>query len=250
MGSNPAGDAIPFWEAAPRPTRSVPLIRQGNAVCKEAARSLASLHRSILGCRRCERAGLISSARPVVAGEAGARVMLIGQAPGAEERELRVPFMGRSGHQLVRWMRRAGFHSEAEFRRIVYLTAVTKCYPGKAVGGSGDRRPSAAEIELCRPHLERQMAVLQPSLIILVGRLAVGRFLPNRPLESVVGRAFDLQGTVLGDRRVGTAGPVLLPLPHPSGASRWMNDQGHRVLLERALGLLRAYLRDRVRARR
>jgi uracil-DNA glycosylase len=168
-----------------------------------------------------------------------ARVMLVGQAPGVRELERRAPFMGRSGSILMSWMARAGFASEAEFRRAVYLTAVTKCYPGKAAGGNGDRRPSPAEIALCRPFLERQLALVRPWLIIPVGRLAIERFLGRRPLEQLVGRAFDSD-----------AGRVLIPLPHPSGASRWMNDPAHRALLERALRVLKRRLRGYLRARR
>lgn len=165
--------------------------------------------------------------------------MLVGQAPGVRELERRAPFMGRSGSILMSWMARAGFASEAEFRRAVYLTAVTKCYPGKAAGGNGDRRPSPAEIALCRPFLDRQLALVRPWLIIPVGRLAIERFLGRRPLEQLVGRAFDSE-----------AGCVLIPLPHPSGASRWMNDPAHRALLERALRVLKRRLRGYLRARR
>jgi uracil-DNA glycosylase len=169
--------------------------------------------------------------------------MLIGQAPGIRELELRAPFKGRSGRILVRWMETVGFHSEAQFRRWVYLTSVTKCYPGRLPGAGGDRRPSRAEIELCQPHLERQLALIDPWLIILVGGLAIERYLPARPLASLIGRAFDITGKRLVATATPRTGPVLVPLPHPSGASRWMNDEGHRVLLAQALRLLRARLR-------
>jgi uracil-DNA glycosylase len=208
--------------------------------------SLEALHGDIRGCRRCVRAGHLSEARPVVAGHLDAEVMLIGQAPGIRELALRAPFMGRSGRILVRWMEKVGFHSEAQFRRWVYLTSVTKCYPGRLPGAGGDRRPSRAEIELCRPHLERQLALIDPWLIMLVGGLAIERYLPARPLESLIGRAFDITGGVLAATATPSMGPVLVPLPHPSGASRWMNDPTHRALVDRALRLLRVRLRDYV----
>jgi len=175
--------------------------------------------------------------------------MLIGQAPGRREVERRVPFAGPAGRILFGWMARAGLGSEDECRRVLYLTAITKCYPGKLPGSSGDRRPSRAEVELCRPYLDRQLALIDPTLIILVGSLAIDRFLPNRPLKQVVGRAFDRRGVRLRAANAPDAGPVLVPLPHPSGASRWMNDAGHRALVERALrilrGRMRAYLAER-----
>ncbi len=219
-----------------------------NAAARHA--SLEALHQEVLACRRCQVAGFIPLAAPVVAGDASARVMLIGQAPGQREVERRVPFMGRAGRILFAWMERVGFRSEAECRRLLYLTAITKCYPGRGPASSGDRRPSRAEMELCRPYLDRQLALIEPTLIILVGGLAIDRFLPNRRLEQVVGRAFDLHGFPLRAGLAPGAGPVLVPLPHPSGASRWMNDPGHRTLLERALRLLRGRLRSYLAERR
>jgi len=197
---------------------------------------LARLHRDILGCTRCVVAGYLARAAPVLSGHADNRIMLIGQAPGAVEAERRLPFQGRSGKVLMKWLARAGFASEAEARRRIYMTSVTKCFPGKGAAG-GDRRPSRAEVELCRPHLDRQLALIRPPLLILVGGLAHERFLPGRPLADLVGRVFDQSGHEVGS---GTrARPLLLPLPHPSGASRWLNDPGNRILLDRALRRLR-----------
>ncbi len=92
---------------------------------------LARLHRDILGCTRCVVAGYLARAAPVLSGHADNRIMLIGQAPGAVEAERRLPFQGRSGKVLMEWLARAGFASEAEARRRIYITSVTKCFPGK-----------------------------------------------------------------------------------------------------------------------
>jgi len=197
---------------------------------------LAHLHRDILGCTRCVDAGFLPLAAPVLSGYPDNQIMLIGQAPGAVEAERRLPFQGRSGKVLMQWLARAGFASEMEARRRIYMTSVTKCFPGKGAAG-GDRRPSRAEEGLCRPHLDRQLALIKPLLLILVGGLAHGRFLPDRPLSELVGRVFDLSGRAVGPRT--RTRPLLLPLPHPSGASRWLNDPGNRALLDRALRRLR-----------
>ena len=197
---------------------------------------LARLHRDILGCTRCVDAGYLARAAPVLSGYPDNRIMLIGQAPGAVEAVRRLPFQGRSGKVLMQWLVRAGFASEIEARRRIYLTSITKCFPGKGAAG-GDRRPSRAEVELCRPHLDRQLALMTPALLILVGGLAHERFLPGRPLADLVGRVFDQSGREVGPRT--SARPLLLPLPHPSGASRWLNDPGNRILLDRALRRLR-----------
>ena len=125
-------------------------------------------------------------------------------------------------------------------RRRVYMTSITKCFPGKGTGG-GDRWPSRAEVELCRSHLDRQLALIKPDLVIAVGGLAHERFLPGRPLDGLVGGIFNLAGEAVSTRT--QARPLLVPLPHPSGASRWLNAVENRVLLDRALRRLRPIVR-------
>ncbi len=186
-----------------------------------------TLHQHILACRRCQQEGYIERAAPVVAGTATNRLMLIGQAPGITELEVRRPFAGRAGKELFRWLASVGI-TEREFRAQVYMTAITKCYPGRATSGSGDRRPSPREMELCRPWLDQQLNLLRPAAILLVGGLAIDRFLPRDALVNTIGQRFELQGQ------------VFIPLPHPSGASRWLNLPEHRELLRLALHLVRA----------
>jgi uracil-DNA glycosylase len=202
---------------------------------------LARLHGEILACTRCVDAGYLRQAAPVLSGYADNRIMLIGQAPGAVEAVRRLPFQGRSRNVLMGWLIRAGFSSEVQVRRQVYMTSITKCFPGKGTGG-GDRRPGRAEVDLCRSHLDRQLALIKPQLLILVGGLAHERFLPGRPLDALVGRVFDLSGRDVSRRR--SVRPLLVPLPHPSGASRWLNAVENRLLLDRALRRLRPIVRS------
>jgi uracil-DNA glycosylase len=202
--------------------------------------TLARLHRDILTCTRCVAAGYLSAAAPVLSGYVDNRIMLIGQAPGAVEAVRRLPFQGRSGKVLMAWMERAGFASEDQVRRRVYMTSITKCFPGKGTGG-GDRRPGRAEVDLCRSHLDRQLALIKPDLLIVVGGLAHERFLPGRPLDHLVGRVFDLSGQEVSTPT--QVRPAVVPLPHPSGASRWLNAPPNRVLLDRALRRLRPIVR-------
>ena len=203
--------------------------------------AVARLHRQILACRRCVDAGYLPKAAPVLRGYADNRIMLIGQAPGAVEVVRRLPFQGKSGKVLIGWLIRAGFTSETQARRQVYMTSITKCFPGKGSGG-GDRRPGRAEVDLCRSHLDRQLALIKPELLILVGGLAHERFLPGRPLDALVGRLFDLSGREVANAK--RARPLLVPLPHPSGASRWLNPAENRALLDRALRRLRPAVRS------
>ncbi|HXM51648.1 MAG TPA: uracil-DNA glycosylase family protein [Candidatus Binatus sp.] len=206
-----------------------------------ASSSLARIHREIRACTRCVEAGYLPRAAPVLSGYADNRMMLIGQAPGAVEAIRRLPFQGRSRNVLMGWLIRAGFSSEAQVRRQVYMTSITKCFPGKGTGG-GDRRPSRAEVDLCRPHLDRQLAFIKPEVLILVGGLAHERFVPGRPLDELVGRVFDLSGHEVSSRS--RVRPLLVPLPHPSGASRWLNGTENRRLLDRALRRLRPIVRS------
>lgn len=200
---------------------------------------LRRLHRELRGCTRCVEAGLLDRAVPVLPASLPSRLVLVGQAPGRVEEGAGRPFSGRAGRQLFGWLERGGLGSEEEARRRVYLTSITKCFPGVGAGGSGDRRPARAEVELCRPHLDRQLGLLQPWLVLAVGQLALERFLPGRRLGELVGRVFDARGEeAAAPARAGRL-PLILPLPHPSGASRWLNQIPNRALLEAALELLR-----------
>ena len=179
-------------------------------------------------CRRCETEGFIPNAIPVAAdgGRIGGLV-LIGQAPGVLEQESGLPFSGTAGKQLFRWFATVGI-AESDFRKVVYLGAVTRCFPGKSSGVSGDRRPTAREIEACQPLLELVLDTLRPRGLILVGGLAIERFIPGTRLSESVGHRFSSDGR------------LLVPLPHPSGASRWLNSPDHKRLLASALVHVRA----------
>ena len=160
--------------------------------------------------------------------------MLVGQAPGPTEATVRRPFQGRAGKTLFRWLARAGLE-EAEARTFFWIAAVTRCYPGPHPGGRGDRLPTPGERARCAPWLEAEIALVRPALIVTLGRLAVDRFLAPAPLTELVGR---VHPATAGGRVV----PVL-PLPHPSGASGWLNVAVNRALLDRALEQLAAEVR-------
>ena len=186
-------------------------------------RELTRLHARIRACTKCVAARYLPSAFPIVAGSARDRVMIIGQAPGAVELTTGLPFSGRAGAELRRWLADAGIDET----HLPYRTSITKCFPGKAPSGAGDRRPSPREIALCAPWLEAELAIVRPRVVLLVGTLAIERFWGRAPLSDVVGRS-----RTEGDR-------VLIPLPHPSGASRWLNAPANRRLLRRALRVVR-----------
>jgi uracil-DNA glycosylase len=190
---------------------------------------LLDAHRAELSaCRRCGHQD--ERVRPILSEARRPRVMLVGQAPGKSELEDRRAFTGRAGRTLFRWLEHAGL-DERTFREDVYIAAITRCYPGPGVSGRGDRVPSLEEQARCAPWLDAEIDLIRPALMIPVGRLAIDRFLPNEPLDQLVGR---VHGMRVRGRRT-----TLIPLPHPSGASSWVNAPANRALLEDALRHLR-----------
>lgn len=184
---------------------------------------------TIRACRRCVDAGLLPEARPVFRGRAGNERMLIGQAPGRQTAADDVPWTGQSGRLLRTWFAQAGFDPD-QFLDDWYLTSLTKCFPGKAASGTGDRVPSKQERALCRSHLDREIALVRPRLVVTVGRMASDALIPHArrlSLNQLVGEIFPVD---LG------YGPVpIVPLPHPSGVGRWLNHAENRVLVEQGL---------------
>ena len=151
---------------------------------------------------------------------------MYGQAPGIVEGEERRPWRGRAGQTLRRWLDL----DEDAFYATFYCASVTRCYPGRSSSGSGDRVPTPEERRLCSFWFEWELRLLQPDLIVAVGGLAIRRFLPSRSLSDCIGTSVE------------RAGATVVPLPHPSGVSRWPNAPANRALLEAAVGLIHARL--------
>jgi len=178
-------------------------------------------------CRACpEMIGPVVTGQPVLS-----PVMLIGQAPGDREGPAGKPFAWTAGKTLFRWFDAIGL-SEADFRSRVYMAAVCRCFPGKLPQG-GDRVPGREEIDNCRTWLEREFELLQPRLLIPVGKLAIAQFLPVNRLAELIGKVHPIQ---LRGRDCD-----LIPLPHPSGASTWHRTEPGKSLLQQALGLIQAH---------
>ncbi|HEY7926512.1 MAG: uracil-DNA glycosylase family protein [Candidatus Dormibacteria bacterium] len=196
----------------------------------DAIEAIQQEHR---GCMRCVASGHLKRAHPVFSGRSGQRIMLVGQAPGPVEDDVTRPFAGRAGANLMRWFASAGFADETEVRERVFMTSMTTCFPGRLPSNGGDRRPSIREVAQCSGWLDAYLALLAPALLICIGTLAHGRFLPGHRLEQIVGRSWSPDGEIVEGVPLGRS--VLLPLPHPSGQSRWLNEPGHLQLLATAL---------------
>jgi uracil-DNA glycosylase len=191
-------------------------------VRKSSYRAIGSLQRDLAHCRACADAGFPLESLPVRAPYAAQRAYMYGQAPGIVEGEERLPWRGRAGRTLRRWLEL----DEEAFYSTFFCASVTRCYPGRAPSGRGDRTPTPREQELCRFWRDRELALLRPRLIVTVGGLALQSLLGRADLTAAIGSRFDYDGV-----------PVV-PLPHPSGASSWPNVPANKERLTLALGLV------------
>ena len=191
-------------------------------------RLLAAHVKRLRACRLCPQ-----MRPPVVSGGAVvSRVLLVGQAPGDKEPVLGRPFAWTAGKTLFRWFHDAAGMTEETFRSTIYMAAVCRCFPGKKSTG-GDRVPSPDEVQNCSTWLQREIQLLQPRLVIPVGKLAIAQFIPAQKLDTLIGQK--IRATFAGHQF------DLIPLPHPSGASPWHRMEPGKTLLRRAMQLIAAH---------
>jgi len=200
--------------------------------------ALIHLNIRMRACRMCHAEGFLDEresvpiARDPEPDAPVPRILLVGQAPGLRATNENRPFAGLSGEKLRDWFEMGGIPRE-DFWRKIHFSAVTKCYPGRLPGARGDRVPTPREQVLCRPWLDTQLDIIQPEIVLLVGLLAIQTFLGRvSSLTSVVGT-----GTIKDGVRY-------LPLPHPSGVSRWLNEPENVRAVARAMGILRAWIEE------
>jgi Uracil-DNA glycosylase len=175
-------------------------------------------------CKMCPNmVGPVVTHSPVLS-----KVYLLAQAPGPHEGKFGRPFAWTAGKTLFRWFSSIGI-DEQQFRNLTYMGAVCRCFPGKAAGG-GDRVPSEHEISACSSWIEREFKILQPELVIPVGKLAIEQIFEKALLTEIVGQQFNI--SIYGKKC------DVIPLPHPSGASTWFKREPGKSLLAEALQLL------------
>ena len=193
---------------------------------KQSGQSLSELQTDMKECRLCLMEGFEIYPPAVISGQKLADFMTIGQAPGITEQQAQRPFNAGSGTRLFGWLARAGIEEEW-FRSTQYMTSITKCYPGRQSSGSGDRVPTRREQELCRPFLDKEIELVNPQVIIPIGRLAINLFYPKKlKLSEIIGTQKEI------------AGRWIIPLPHSSGASRWHQNEANRQLISDAITLI------------
>jgi uracil-DNA glycosylase len=181
---------------------------------------------TLYACRVCPNV----QGEPVTGAVRGARVLLVGQAPGPREVVDRRPFAFTAGRRLFAWFEEHLGLSEEAFRARVHIAAVIRCFPGRDPKKGGDRVPSPEEIGRCATHLDREIQLLKPALVIAVGTLAAQQLIGESELKRVVGRMHDVTRAGMGMK--------VVVLPHPSGRSTWLNDRGNRRLFLRSMKLI------------
>jgi uracil-DNA glycosylase len=188
--------------------------------------ALRLVQQKLDACTRCANmVGPVVHGPPVMS-----QVYLLGQAPGPHEGKIGRPFAWTAGKTLFRWFHDALGVDEETFRARVYMSAVARCFPGKARGG-GDRKPDEQEMANCREYIAGEVHALTPALIIPVGVLAISQ---------VLGKTEKLTATIGNVQRVVFHGAQVdvIALPHPSGASTWHRTEPGKTLLMQALALL------------
>jgi uracil-DNA glycosylase len=193
-------------------------------------RDFAAHLEALFACRACPNV----MGEPVTGPVADARVMLVGQAPGPREAGIGRPFAHTAGKRLFTWFAQFVGIDEEEFRKQIHIGAVIRCFPGRDPKAGGDRVPDADEIARCAAHLDRELALLRPDLVIAVGTLAAKQLIGMAELKSIVGRVHRVT-------RAGHSFDVIV-LPHPSGRSTWTNKPEHQALLHASLRLIRERL--------
>jgi uracil-DNA glycosylase family 4 len=143
---------------------------------------LNALHESI---RRCKLCPLHATRLNAVPGEGSyyARVFFIGEAPGAREDESGRPFVGRSGELLTQMIETIGLT-----RDEVFITSVLKSRP------PNNRAPTSSEIALCRPYVERQIELINPRVVVLLGGVAIASMVGPWSVSESHGKFFEAKG--------------------------------------------------------
>jgi uracil-DNA glycosylase len=178
---------------------------------------------AILKCKKCKD----MEGSPIIGNPVKSKIILIGQAPGIKEGDLKRPFAWTAGKNMFKWFSSIGL-SEENFRKNIYMSAVCRCYPGKNISGSGDRVPTEKEIKKCSKWLDYEIKILKPKLIIPVGKLAISRFISFNKLNDVVGKK------IIYNKKID-----IVSLPHPSGLSTWYKKEPGKSLLEDALRIIK-----------
>jgi DNA polymerase len=160
----------------------------------DRTKAMEALYAEIHDCERCALHNGRTNAVPG-AGPVDAEIMFIGEAPGFHEDQQGVPFVGAAGRFLDQLLEMVDIN-----RGRVYIANVIKCRP------PGNRDPRVEEVEACRPYLDRQIALIQPKVVVTLGRHSMARAFPDEKISRVHGEPRIVEGQ------------VYFPMYHPAAA--------------------------------
>ncbi len=155
---------------------------------------LEELAQQISVCEKCILHKSRVKAVPGV-GAVSAAIVFIGEAPGFHENQQGLPFVGAAGQYLDELLEKIGLR-----REDVFITNVVKCRP------PGNRDPQSEEIEACRPYLDRQIELIEPKMVITLGRFSMARYFPNAKISQIHGQPRKMEGV------------IYYPMYHPAAA--------------------------------
>src|SRR5256886_467259 len=157
------------------------------------AQMLASVRERVCGCTKCAHLARSRTQTVFGVGNPDAEIMFIGEAPGADEDQQGEPFVGRAGQLLTKIIKAMGFA-----REDVYIANVLQCRPTMPAGSFGNRAPTPAEMQTCRPYLLEQIDIIQPRVLVALGAVAVEGLLGERgTMRELRGRWHSYNGTPL-----------------------------------------------------
>ena len=180
--------AASLREAHVAPTRQQ--LREASA---NKAQMLAAVRERVCGCTKCAHLARSRTQTVFGVGNPDAEIMFIGEAPGADEDQQGEPFVGRAGQLLTKIIKAMGFA-----REDVYIANILKCRPNMPAGSFGNRAPTPAEMQTCRPYLLEQIDIIQPKVLVALGAVAVEGLLGERgTMRELRGRWHSYNGTPL-----------------------------------------------------
>ena len=174
-------------------------------------------------CARCKLHFSRKNAVPG-AGDPNTSILFIGEGPGFHENEQGLPFVGASGKFLDELLGEAGLS-----REVVFITNVVKCRP------PGNRDPQREELEACKPYLDRQIAVINPDVIVTLGRISMSYFVANGKISSIHGKHFWSNGR------------MVVPMYHPAAA---LHQPSLRSVVKADFAKLPGFIKDAQKARK
>ena len=179
LQAHPAADAARLFAlrtAHATPTAAAESdVPSGSPDITRKAELLATVRERVRGCTKCSHLACSRTQTVFGVGNPDADLMFIGEAPGADEDQQGEPFVGRAGQLLTRILKAMNFA-----REDVYIANILKCRPDMPAGSFGNRPPTPKEMQTCRPYLVEQIEIIQPSVLVALGAVAVEGLLGTR----------------------------------------------------------------------